>query len=79
MTICQIYQHLPLQVLPKFTQILIFGFKNMSSGNPADNAAAFRLTFHFQVPLDTFSLLGSNKESIKVGHNACNVSNASLF
>jgi hypothetical protein len=30
----KIYQHLPLQVPPKFTQIGIFGSKNMPSGNP---------------------------------------------
>jgi hypothetical protein len=28
------YQHLPLQDPPKFTQIWDFGFENMPSGNP---------------------------------------------
>jgi hypothetical protein len=31
-----VYQHLPLQDLPKFTQIGIFGFENMPSGNPVE-------------------------------------------
>jgi hypothetical protein len=31
------YQHLPLQVPPNLTQIRIFGFENMPSGNPALN------------------------------------------
>jgi hypothetical protein len=30
-----IHQHLPFQVPPKFTQIGIFGLKNMLSGSPA--------------------------------------------
>jgi hypothetical protein len=33
-----IYHHLPLQDSPKFTQIGIFGLKNMPSGNPASDA-----------------------------------------
>jgi hypothetical protein len=31
----KIYQHLPLQDPPKFTQIWIFWFENRPSGNPA--------------------------------------------
>jgi hypothetical protein len=30
----KIYQHIPLQDLPNFSQIGIFGFENMPSGNP---------------------------------------------
>jgi hypothetical protein len=30
----EIFQHLSLQDTPKFTQIGIFGLKNISSGNP---------------------------------------------
>jgi hypothetical protein len=33
--VSKIDQHLPLQVTPKFPQIVIFWFENMPSGNPA--------------------------------------------
>jgi hypothetical protein len=31
----KIYQHFPIYGPPKFTQIVIFGFENKPSGNPA--------------------------------------------
>jgi hypothetical protein len=46
----KIYQHLPLQVLPKFTQIRIFLFENMPSDNPGKQTFKYfyRIGFRFQ-------------------------------
>jgi hypothetical protein len=42
----KIYQHLPLQnSAAKFTQIAIFWFENIPSGNPASLAVGFREIF----------------------------------